>query len=114
MKDEIRKALLAGLGVIGFSMDKAAEAVSALVERGEITAEQGKKVVKELAARAKTDGNQLRRKAEDAVRAALGKVTVVTQPQLKKLEARVAAIEKKLRASKKRAPRKKSAGKARK
>ncbi len=114
MKNEIRKSLLAGLGLIGFSMDKAADAVSALVARGEITAEQGKKVIRELAERGRKDGAELGKKVEDAVRRALKKITVVTQPQMEKLEARLAAIEKKVGSAKSKSSRKKAPRKTRK
>ncbi len=96
MKEEIRKGLLAGLGAIDLSLEKAGEVMERLVERGEITAEQGKKVIGELARRGRKDSTELRQRLDDAVRGALRKVTVVTRPQLDKLEKRLSSLEKKV------------------
>jgi polyhydroxyalkanoate synthesis regulator phasin len=108
MHKEVKKALLAGLGILGFSMDKASEAVSALVARGEITAEQGKKVIREIAERGSKDTREMGRKIEDAVRQALKKVTFVTRPQMEKLESRLAALEKRMRSTRSRSRRAKT------
>ncbi|MHC4713746.1 MAG: phasin family protein [Planctomycetota bacterium] len=115
MKEEIRKGLLAGLGAIDLSLEKAGEVMERLVERGEITAEQGKKVIGELAERGRKDSAELRRKLDDAVRGALKKVTVVTKPQLDKLEKRLSSLEKRVaglqgKSSGKKATRRKKSG----
>ena len=98
MKDGIKKSLLAGLGALDFSVEKAREAVDGLVERGELTADQGKKVVQELVDRGKKDATDLGKKIDHGVRSALETITVITKPHFDKLEARVAALEAKVAA----------------
>jgi len=93
MKDGIRKSLLAGLGAIDFSVEKVRDAVDKLVERGELTADQGRKVVEELVERGKKDSAELGKRVDKSVRSALERITVVTKPQFEKLEARLAALE---------------------
>lgn len=94
MKDALKKGLFAGLGAIGLSIEKAREAVNALVERGEITAEQGGKIIDELVERGQKDSAQLGEKIDSILRGALEKVTLVTKPKWDELEARVAKLEK--------------------
>jgi polyhydroxyalkanoate synthesis regulator phasin len=96
MKEEIRKGLLAGLGAIDLSLERVSEVMERLIERGEITAEQGRKVIGELAKRGRKDSAELRQRLDDAVRGVLKKVTVVTKPQLDKLEKRLSSLEKKV------------------
>lgn len=96
MKDAIKKSLLAGLGAIDFSVEKVREAVDRLVERGELTAGQGKKVVEELVERGKKDSAELGKKIDRGVRGALEKITVITRPHFDKLAARVAELEAKV------------------
>ena len=96
MKDGIRKGLLAGLGAIDFSVEKVREAVDRLVERGELTAEQGKKVVDELVERGKKDSAEIGKRIDQGVRSALERITVITKPEFEKLRARVAEVEAKV------------------
>ena len=98
MKGGIKKSLLAGLGALDFSVEKAREAVDGLVERGELTADQGKKVVEELIERGKKDATDLGKKIDHGVRSALETITVITRPHFDKLEARGAALEAKVAA----------------
>jgi len=46
--DGVKKLLLAGVGAVALTAEKADEIVDALVEKGEITVEQGKELNKEL------------------------------------------------------------------
>lgn len=46
--DGIKKLLLAGVGAVALTAEKADEVVGTLVEKGELTVEQGKELNKEL------------------------------------------------------------------
>ena len=46
--DGVKKLLLAGVGAVAMSAEKANEIVGTLVEKGEITVEQGKELNQEL------------------------------------------------------------------
>ena len=46
--DGVKNLLLAGVGAVALSAEKATEIVGSLVEKGEITVEQGKELNKEL------------------------------------------------------------------
>ncbi|MCD6405033.1 MAG: hypothetical protein J7M19_04345 [Planctomycetes bacterium] len=102
MKDALKKSLLASLGAIDFSIEKAREAVDKLVERGEMTSDQGRKLIDELVERGKKDSSDLVDKVDETLHKAFEKITLVTKPKwdelesrLKSLEERVAAMEQK-------------------
>lgn len=55
---EMRKVLMAGLGLVDLSFEKAQQAVEHLAKRGEITAEQAKQLSAELAKKLKNKVNE--------------------------------------------------------
>jgi len=96
MKETLKKSVLAGLGAIDFSVEKVGKVVDKLVEKGEITAEQGRKLLDELIERGRKDSADLSKKIDDNIRKALERVTFVPKKTFETLEARVAEIERKL------------------
>jgi polyhydroxyalkanoate synthesis regulator phasin len=99
MNDTVKNSLLAGLGAIDFSVEKVKETVDHLVERGELSSDQARKVIAEMVERGKKDSTELGRKIDAGIRSALEKVTIVTKPDWDKLERRVAALEEKCASS---------------
>ena len=93
VREALKKSLLASLGAIDFSVEKAGEAVDMLVERGELSAEQGKNVLGELIERGRAQSGELSERIDDVIEKALGKVTFVTSAKWAELEARVAKLE---------------------
>ncbi len=96
MSEILDKAVKASLGAASLSIEKIKEAVEKLEKRGEITKEQGKSLITELISRGEKEWPELQSKISEAVKKALEKSPVVTKGDLKKLEARVAELEKKI------------------
>lgn len=96
VKETLRKGVLAGLGAIDFSIEKARSAVDKLVDHGELSAEQGKKLLDEFIERGRKDSADLSRKFDENIRKGLDKVSFISRPAFQALEARVAALEAKV------------------
>ncbi|MUH59457.1 phasin family protein [Bifidobacterium canis] len=62
----LRKIFLAGVGAIATTADKGQEIINDLVQRGELTVEQGKKLNSELAHKANDQKTSLKDKANEA------------------------------------------------
>ena len=92
----LKKGVLAGLGAIDFSLEKARQAVDKLVEHGEITADQGGKFLDELIERGRKDSADISKRIDENVRKALEKVSFASRTSLQALEARVDQLERKV------------------
>ncbi|WP_074485034.1 phasin family protein [Streptococcus henryi] len=66
--DELKKVLLAGIGLTSMTIDKADDFVKELVEKGRLTIDEGKELQQEL-----------KRKSEGEAQAILNKVNEKTQ-----------------------------------
>ena len=93
--DAIRNILLAGLGAVGYSQDKLKEVVSGLIEKGQLTKEQGEKVISEWKDRGQQESENLSEKLSDEMNKLLGKLPVVSRDEFTALSQRVADLEKK-------------------
>lgn len=96
MSEILDKAVKASLGAASLSIEKVKEAVEKLEKRGEITKEQGKSLITELIARGEKEWPELQSKISEAIKKAVEKMSVATRADLKKLEERVAELEKKI------------------
>ncbi len=96
MKGSLKKGVLAGLGAIDFSIEKAKEAIDKLVEGGELTAEQGRKLFDEFVERGRKDSRELSKKIDEGLRKGLEKVTFAPKTSVQALEARVAELERRV------------------
>jgi polyhydroxyalkanoate synthesis regulator phasin len=96
IKETIKKGVLAGLGAIDFSIEKAKAAVEKLVDHGELSADQGRKLLDEFIERGRKDSADLSRKFDENIRKGLDHVSFVSRSSFHALEARVAALEARL------------------
>lgn len=64
--ESFQNIFLAGVGALSIGGEKAKEVIDELVERGQVTVEQGRKLNEELKHKAAADASKMR---EDAVRA---------------------------------------------
>jgi polyhydroxyalkanoate synthesis regulator phasin len=93
MIDTIKNALLASLGLVALTQEKLKGFVDDLVKRGELTAEQGKKVFDELLKSGQTEGRVLSERIAHEVVQVLEKTPFTTRRELRLLEDRVRALE---------------------
>ena len=92
--EPLRKALLAGLGVLGAGKDRVQSVVENLVEKGELTREQGESVLQGWVERGKEEQESAQTKIADEIQKVMGKLNLVTREELDAVIARVEALEK--------------------
>lgn len=93
MKNLLKKSLLAGLGAVSMTKDKAEAVARELIDRGEVTKEEAKDLVDEMMQR----GEEEQRAVKDSFRQEMEdfkkKMGLVTKEELKAFEDRLSRIE---------------------
>lgn len=87
--DIFRRTLLFGIGAISLTAERAQEFANDLVERGEITREQGVSMVQELTRRGTEARKQFREAVRVEVRKALDEAKVPSESDIKRLEDKI-------------------------
>ena len=93
MLDSFKNAFLASLGLVAMTQEKLRTFVEDLVKRGELTAEQGKKLFDELLKTGQSEGRALSDRIAQEVVSTLEKTPLATRRELRLLEDRVRALE---------------------
>jgi polyhydroxyalkanoate synthesis regulator phasin len=93
MLEPLKKTLLATLGIIAFSKDRLQKLIHELVERGEITRDQGKRLFDHLAERGDAESQGLVERWMGELQALLGRSPVVSRSEFRSLAERVSALE---------------------
>lgn len=91
--DALRNALLAGLGVMSFGKDKLSNAVAAMVDKGDLTREQGEKVISEWIKRGEDEHSRVGERVTEEIEKVLNHLRVVTRDEFDALEKRIAELE---------------------
>ena len=93
MLDAIHKILYTGIGAAALTEQKAREIVAELEKNGEVSAEQGKKLVQELVDKARRHGEDLRKTIADEVKKVTDKYAWVSRDEFNELKSRVEQLE---------------------
>ncbi len=96
--DVFREALLVALGAVDYSRDRLKQAVDKLREQGELSKEQTDKLLKELRERGQREREDIQKRAASAVKRARSALTFATHDDLKKVQRRLAKLEKSVKA----------------
>ena len=94
--EPIKNILLAGLGVLGAGKDRVQTVVDNLIDKGELTREQGESVLKSWVERGKEEQDNLSGKVSDELQKVVQKLNLVTREELDTLTARIEELEKRL------------------
>ncbi len=97
MKEHLRKAWFFGLGLLDATKEKAEAFVSEMVKRGEITQRESPEAVVLVLAKAKETQKAFFDKVKEMISKAISEMKLARSSNLKALEKRVAALEKKLK-----------------
>ena len=89
--DGLRKLLLAGVGAVALTTEKAGELLNEMVEKGEITVEQGKALNQELKRTVKESSTKKEEEKKDLSKVVEG----LSADELTKLKELIAAAENK-------------------
>lgn len=88
VSEDMKKIMLAGIGAVATTVEKSQDLVDKLIEKGELTVEQGKAINEELKRKKKSDNLEQKQQTE--------KATAIIE-QLENLsEEELAAVKKKL------------------
>ena len=96
MADTLRKLLLAGLGALDLTEEKAKAVFNDLVARGEISEKDAKEVISAWGKRAAEQRGRLQEDIERAVQRTLSAVGIARQAEIDALKAKIAELEAKL------------------
>ncbi|HEX7486268.1 MAG TPA: phasin family protein [Vicinamibacterales bacterium] len=102
MADALRKLLLAGLGALDITEDKARAVFNDLVARGEISEKDAKEVVSSWTKRAADQRGRLQEDIEQAVQRTMSAIGIARQSELQALKAKIDELEARLAAGQQR------------
>jgi poly(hydroxyalkanoate) granule-associated protein len=100
MVDALRKLLLAGLGTLDLTEEKARGIFNDLVARGEMSEKDARDLVQGWAKRAAEQRTRLQQDVDEAVAKAMSVMGLAKKSEVETLNARVADLEQKLAAAK--------------
>ena len=98
MSDMFRKMSLFGIGVISLTQEKVEEFSQEMIKKGELSREEGKKLVKDILAEREKQVKDLEDKINDRVRDTLDKSGVVMKSDVAALEKKIEKLEKTIQA----------------
>lgn len=99
MFEMIRKVMFVGMGAAAMSWDKMREMLDDLVSRGDLTAEEGKKLYSEMTQRAEEQGRDASQRMNAQLRQMLADLGVASGDRISALERRIEALEQRIRES---------------
>jgi len=90
----LKNILLAGIGTIAYTYEKASEMVDELVTKGELTVMQGKQLNEELKRTVKMNDSQKMQAVDiNALKEAIASFNLATKQDLDELKQRIADLE---------------------
>jgi polyhydroxyalkanoate synthesis regulator phasin len=97
MRDSVRKVGLIGAGLWAMTEEKIDELVKDLVDKGDISKEEGKKAVQELIEESKKQTNYVEKKVSEKIQDAFSKKDIFTGKDMNELESRIKDLEEEIR-----------------
>jgi polyhydroxyalkanoate synthesis regulator phasin len=96
MRESVKKLGLIGVGLWAMTEDKIDELVKDLVDKGDISKEEGKKVIQDMLEESKKQRIDLEKKISEKIQESVSKAEVFTRKDKHDLEARIKALEEEL------------------
>ncbi|WP_410510015.1 phasin family protein [Methanosarcina hadiensis] len=93
MKESVRKLGLIGAGLWAMTEEKVNELVKDLVDKGDISREDGKKAVQELVEESKKQRIDLEKKISEKIQDTISKADFFTKKDMHELESRLEILE---------------------
>lgn len=94
MNESVRKMVLMGMGIAALTREKVEQLAEELVEKGEISEGESKDFVKDMMKRSEQQRGELEKKIESEVKKASAKLNLATKDDIKRMEKKIAALEK--------------------
>ncbi len=96
MFDLIRKAMLTGVGLASISIDKIDEIAKEMMEQGNLTEQEGRKLVQEMMGYAEKSKEQLEKQVAFYVEKALDKMDVARKKEVEELRETLLQLQEKI------------------
>lgn len=96
MEDFFKKTMQFGLGLFDYTKEKIETLVDEMVKRGELTKQESAKAVEELWEKAEKEQSVFWAKVKEFIQSIIDEMPLVRRSELKALEERLAALEKRL------------------
>jgi polyhydroxyalkanoate synthesis regulator phasin len=93
MADLIERVFLLGIGAASLTKEKVDDLVDELVKRGQMTREEGQKLVEKASGAAREEGANVSGKFSEAYQDALRGMGIATREHIDELERRIAVLE---------------------
>lgn len=95
MSDLIKNTILAGLGVLSLTREKAESLAKDLVKKGELAKTEEAKFVKDLMEKAEKKGVEVEKRIEEVVEKTLKKLNIPTRRDLDEIKEKIDELSKK-------------------
>ena len=96
MLDSLKSTLFASLGAVSLAQEKLKATIDDLVQRGELTRDQGTKVVTRLIEKGEEDSREFGDRVVHELSRLIDKTPLVSREELSALQARVRTLEERL------------------
>ncbi len=93
MRESVRKLGLIGAGLWAMTEDKINDLVKDLVDKGDISKEEGKKVIQDVLEESKKQKVDLEKKISEKIQDSISKADIFTRKDMRELESRVDILE---------------------
>jgi polyhydroxyalkanoate synthesis regulator phasin len=93
MQDLLRKSMLAGIGILSFTRDKAEDLVNDLTRRGNMTREQAQGLVNDMVRLGETERKELNRSVQEQVRTTVEGMGLASKDEVHELLHRIEILE---------------------
>jgi polyhydroxyalkanoate synthesis regulator phasin len=93
LKDLVERTFLAGMGAAALTKDRIQDLVEELVNKGQMTADDGREVVERLMARSREEARSALRKADSSLHSAYRELGLGSKEDLEELALRVEQLE---------------------
>jgi polyhydroxyalkanoate synthesis regulator phasin len=94
--DAVRKVLLAGVGALALTVEAVEDLVEKLVERGELTEEEGRKLIQDIMDKRKKDAKKAEEELNKRVDDLMSRFEIPTKAEFEDLSVKIDALSKKV------------------
>lgn len=97
MEGLFKKLILAGIGALDLTREKAEEILEELAKKGEIASEEKGDLLKEIVKRGEEQKEQIEGKVEKVIEKVISRTRIATVNDIKRLEEKIEKLERKIK-----------------
>lgn len=96
LRDVIERTLMVGLGAAALTVDRAQKVVDDFVRRGQLSAEEGRDMVEDLASRSRDEARSVLKSADSSVQSVFRELGIASRRELEDIDFRLRQMEHRL------------------